>query len=258
MYCPRCGEKNPDNIDKCVFCYADFTKSEISITQTAKKDYSKTIVGAIMAVAVLVICIILVVFNNRGVPNVIGTQESVAIQTLTSRGYIPVVKYESSSEQASGFVIGTNPGHGSNLNKGGQVTVYVSTGSAADNDCEASDVVIRWYHIYQSTDDDWNVYTPYIKNNYIYIKTEMKLNSSLSVALRGFGTASINDTFSKTVPIEYEYEKSDVTMGEYQTVTIRIPVSDLDVQKPTTLYCRLATYVGGRQKDIQLEFDITW
>ena len=47
-------------------------------------------------------------------------------------------------------------------------------------------------------------------------------------------------------------------MGEYQKITIRVPVSDLDVQKPTTLYCRLATYVGGREMDIRLEFDITW
>lgn len=258
MFCPKCGEKNPDTIEKCVFCQSDLVKPKISVVETSKKDYTKIIVSVIIVIAVLAIGIIIISFNSKGIPNVVGVQEAVAIQTLTNKGYIPAVEYESSTEQEKGYVIGTNPGHGSNLNKGGQITVYVSTGSIADNDSEATNVVIRWYPIYQSTDDDWNVYTPYIKNNYIYIKTEMKLNSSMSVALRGFGTASINDTFSKTVPIEYEYEKSDVTMGEYQDVTIRIPVSDLEVQKPTTLYCRLATYVGGRQKDIQLEFDITW
>lgn len=257
MYCSNCGEKNPDNLEKCVFCQADLKKSEIAVVES-KKDHTKAIIISIIIIAVLADGMILLFFNSRGVPNVIGTQEEVAIQTLTAEGYVPVVKYESSSEQEEGFVIGTNPGHGSNLKKGGQVTVFVSTGSVSDNDAQVTDAVLGWHHIFQSTDDDWELNKIYIKNNYIYIETEMQLNSSMSVALRGFGTASINDTFDKTVPIRYEYEESNVTMGEYQKITIRVPVSDLDVQKPTTLYCRLATYVGGREMDIRLEFDITW
>lgn len=199
MFCSNCGEKNPDTVDKCVFCQADLQKPTITVTKPAKKNYTNFIIGAIVVITLLTVGIIISASNR----------------------------------------------------KANQISV-------SDNNCTAKHAVIHWYNIYQSTDDDWNMYTPYIENNYIYIKTEMQLNSSLSVALRGFGTASINDTFNKTVPIEYEYENSNVTMGEYQNITIRIPISDLDVQKPTTLYCRLATYIGGMQKDIQLEFDIAW
>lgn len=127
-----------------------------------------------------------------------------------------------------------------------------------DNYIESKDSVIQWKNIYQSKDDDWQLYSPYIRNNYLYIKTEMKLSSSMTVILRGFGTASITDTYDKSVPIKYEYDSSTVKMGEYQNITIQVPLSDLDNQRPTTLHCRLATYVGGVQKNIELVFYITW
>ncbi len=64
-----------------------------------------------------------------------------------------------------------------------------------DNYIESKDSVIQWKNIYQSKDDDWQLYSPYIRNNYLYIKTEMKLSSSMTVILRGFGTASVTDTY---------------------------------------------------------------
>ena len=219
-------------------------------------ENKKTKVKIIIAIAVAVIIIFLYIGNS--VPNIIGVQESVAISTLTNKGYIPVVEYENSDTEAKGCVTDTYPRARSLLTKGKQVTVYVSNGSISDNNCKAQDSVIQWYNIYQSTKDDWNLYTPYIRNNYLYIETEMQLNSSMSVILRGFGTASINDTYDKSVPIKYEYESSSVKAGEFQKVTIQVPLSDLDNQKPTTLYCKLATYVGGMQKDIDLIFNITW
>lgn len=219
-------------------------------------ENKKTKAKIIIAIVVAVIIIFLYVSNS--VPNIIGVQESVAISTLTNKGYIPVVEYENSDAEAKGCVTDTYPRTRSLLAKGKQITVYVSKGSISDNNCKAQNSVIQWRNIYQSTKDDWNLYTPYIRNNYLYIETNMQLNSSMSVILRGFGTASINDTYDKSVPIKYEYESSNVKAGEFQKVTIQVPLSDLNNQKPTTLYCKLATYVGGMQKDIDLIFNITW
>lgn len=123
---------------------------------------------------------------------------------------------------------------------------------------DAKNIVIHWSAVKGSTKDDWNVYTPYVDGDYLYIKTQAQLNSSYTVQYRGFGYASINDTFSKTVPIDFEYENSTVENGEYQDLTLRIPVTDLDVQRPTTLYVNLAAYIGGRQDEIRLEFNISW
>ncbi|MCH5190631.1 MAG: zinc ribbon domain-containing protein [Oscillospiraceae bacterium] len=123
----------------------------------------------------------------------------------------------------------------------------------------ASNIVMSWYSIDGNNNfDEWNVYMPYIENGYVYIPVKAQINSEYTVQFRGFGTASINDTFSKTVPLEYEYENSTVQKGVYQKLTIRVPIADLDVQRPTTLYCQLATYVAGRQQNIKIEFDISW
>lgn len=121
----------------------------------------------------------------------------------------------------------------------------------------ASDSVIRWYSV-DSVKDEYKLYTPYIENGYLYIDIETQINAPNTVQYRGFGSASITDTYDKVVPIKYEYEKSTVTKGEYQNITIRVPLQDLNVQKPTTLYCKLAIYYAGNHKDINLEFNISW
>jgi len=121
----------------------------------------------------------------------------------------------------------------------------------------ASDSVIKWYSV-DSVKDEYILYTPYIENGYLYIDIEAQINALNTVQYRGFGSASITDTYDKVVPIEYEYEKSTVTKGEYQDITIRVPLQDLEVQKPTTLYCELAIFYAGNHEDINLEFNISW
>lgn len=122
----------------------------------------------------------------------------------------------------------------------------------------ATDAVISWYSIDEYARDEYNVYTPYLENGFLYIPIEAQINSAKPVQYRGFGTASITDTYDKTVPFQYEYEQSTVTRGEYQSLLLRIPVTDLDVQKPTTLYLQSAVYVNGKQDLIKLNFAISW
>lgn len=122
----------------------------------------------------------------------------------------------------------------------------------------AKDVVIHWYHIDATAKDDYNVYTPYFENGYVYIPIEAQINAGNTVQYRGFGVASIRDSFDKTVPIRYDYEKSTVEKGVYQKLTLRIPITDLEVQRPTTLYCQLSVFIAGQQQRINLEFDISW
>ena len=138
-----------------------------------------------------------------------------------------------------------------------QQTSSVDTNTDYSSKEYASDAVISWRSI-DSVKDDYELSTPYIENEYIYIPIKVQINSYNTVQYRGFGVASINDTFSKTVPIKYEYENSTITRGVFQNLTLRIPVNDLDVKRPTTLYCQLAVFVGGEQSRINLEFDISW
>lgn len=122
----------------------------------------------------------------------------------------------------------------------------------------AESSVIKWQYLDYNYKDDYNLSTPYIENGYIYIPIEVQINAPLTVQYRGFGTASVNDTFDKTVPMKYEYEESTVTKGVFQNLMLRVPISDLDVQKPTTLYVDLAVFINGNYGSIKLEFDMSW
>lgn len=253
IFCSKCGKENPPNVTKCVFCNKELqannnTALQISISP---KLNNKTI-GFIAGIGIVMVLLLFILLGNR-VPNVIGVEENSAKQILIENGYSPVIVYENDNSQPAGCVVGTNPGYGSRLGNGGQVTVYVSAGKT-----NVSSSVLHWYHVTGSKDDDYNFSNPYVQNNYLYLETEMKLETDYTVLLRGFGTASINDTFDKTVPLKYEYEKATVVKGEYQKITIRIPLADLEEQRPTTIYLRLATYIAGRNENIKLELDMTW
>lgn len=253
IFCSNCGKENPPNTEKYVFCNTNLQLEDKAVlgNQVALTFNKKTIVIGVSIVLALILLIV-VLLGNR-VPNVIGVEENSAKDILIGKGYSPVIVYENDNSQPAGCVVGTNPGYGSRLGNGGQVTMYVSAGKAS-----ASSSVLHWHHVTGSQDDDYNFTNPYVKNNYLYLEAEMRLETNYTVLLRGFGTASINDTFDKTVPLEYEYEKATVVKGEYQKVTIRIPLADLDEQRPTTIYLRLATYVAGRNEDVRLELDMTW
>lgn len=254
VFCSNCGKENPLNAKKCVFCNEKInvekpTSVKLKIPSEIDKQTIITIIGVVIAIILLVFLL----FGGGRVPNVVGVTEDTAKQILTEKGYSPVIVYENDNSQPAGCVVGTNPGYGSRLGDGGQVTVYVSAGKT-----NVTDAVLHWYHVTGSTDDDYNFSTPYVQNNYLYIDMEMQLQTNYSVLLRGFGYASINDTYDKTVPIDYEYEKVEVVKGEYQNITVRIPLSDLENQRPTTIYFKLATYVGGRNEEIRFEIDMTW
>jgi eukaryotic-like serine/threonine-protein kinase len=59
------------------------------------------------------------------VPVLVGTQRSVAVQRIRSRGLVPIVEEEESSAPA-GEVIGQSPDAGSQLGRGSSVTIVVS------------------------------------------------------------------------------------------------------------------------------------
>jgi hypothetical protein len=74
----------------------------------------------------------------------------------------------------------------------------------------------------------------------------------------GFGNASISDTFDKSVPIRIVYDTQSNGSGESQSIVLKIPVTDLEVQRPTTVYLELFANVNGAKDTIELSFNMSW
>jgi serine/threonine-protein kinase len=66
--------------------------------------------------------------NRVQVPDVAGLDRAAAVNQLRESGLNPVVETEPDGSVQAGLVIGTDPGAGSSISSGGDITVDVSTG----------------------------------------------------------------------------------------------------------------------------------
>ena len=74
-----------------------------------------------------------------------------------------------------------------------------------------------------------------------------------------FGTASVNDSFDKTIPIKVIYNSKKVdNKGGRTDFEVKIPLSDLGVQKPTNINIKFDFLVNEERESFQAGFDLTW
>ena len=95
---------------------------------------------------------------------------------------------------------------------------------------------------------------------FLYIPMYLKCVSNYALSFYGdCGTASINDTFDKTVPIIIIYDAKTVDNNGGKTCfTAQIPLSDLGIQRPTNINIKFDFLVDGERKNFQASFDLTW
>ena len=199
--------------------------------------------------------------NRVAIPDVLDSDETTAKNILSSNGLIPKIEYEYNDYVEQGNVMDVSPGIGSKVEKNSKVTVYVSKGSSI---IYSKDSRISWNNI-STGDDNWEFISPYIKKETLCIECK---NVSFSVPIKWLdkyndgdliGEASINDTFSKVVPVKAKYEKQSWKANEKQKFTLKIPLGDLDVSKPTNMYLRLFTeMMDGKSYTVFVSFSMTW
>ena len=195
------------------------------------------------------------------VPDVFGIDEESAKNIISSSTLIPNIVYEYNYLTVEkGCVIYTSPSIGSKIKPNTQVTLYVSKGPSHIN---STDSRISWWNV-SSGQDNWEFYSPYIENEKLYIKCN---NVTFAAKVKWqdryntgdlIGVASVNDTYDKSVPISAKYTKQEWAANESQSFTLEIPLSDLDVEKPTSMHIKLYADVNGNYKNIEISFTISW
>lgn len=198
------------------------------------------------------------------VPDIVGTEEDIAKTILASNGLIPTVEKAYDDKVEFGKVIRTSPSVGSPVEKNGKVTLYISNGPKY---LKPSSSNMRFYSITKEKMDDWNFNNPYIEEGVLYIQCQPMFMANIKWVnyredLGGSpARASISDTFEKTVPVNVLTSQESLKAGERGDITLKIPLSDLDVQKPTTMYLQLFAYVNGEeeyQTTINISFVFSW
>jgi len=200
-------------------------------------------------VCVLLVFMLLGCSTKVAIPDVIGADESTAKTILTDNGIVPIVEYDYNQNFAEGIVYKMQPQVNSKVEKNSKVTISVSKGKEL---IYSTDSVLSWYHVYGSESDYWEFENPYIGRGYLIVNLTPTINSKYPFEWEEYGYASINDTFSKSVPIRFK------PISNYGDYTLEIPLDDLDIKKPTTLYIQLNALINNQQKEVNLELRISW
>lgn len=197
------------------------------------------------------------------IPQIKGVDEETAKTLISKKGFIPKITYIYDDNVDIGLVVKTSPSIGSGANEDDVIDIYISKGPSL---VRANDSTIQWYDV-GSGSDDWDFYTPYIENDVLYIEctptfaTSFRWKDTHDDGL-GFGEACINDTFDKTVPVvirPIDESNMRIKAGTETSFTIEIPISDLNENRPTTMYLKLiALDNNGNQLNIRINFTMSW
>ena len=200
------------------------------------------------------------------IPDIENLDLDTAKTLLAGKGLIPKIAYEYSNDYDYDMVIRTEPAIGSEVEEDQVVTLYICNGPAY---FEFTNTVGRMYNVTNIDAFSWGddgkpqtkgFYAPYAEDGFLYIPMFLKCTSKYTISFyKDFGTASITDTFDKTVPITILYDSPNVSnTGGYTDFTAKIPLGDLDVQKPTTIAIQFDFLVGTQRQTFKASFNLTW
>jgi len=219
----------------------------------------KTRISGAFALLLSVLLFVTACSVGTRVPDVSGSDVETAKTVLASLGFVPTVTERASDSIEAGIVIESNPPSDETLSPGSKIELVVSSGPQriTSKDGTATWRVVRAV-------DGWEYEFPYIEDGTLYIVfRDLGFEAIVewynpNPSGDGFGHASISDTFDKIVPIKFYWERKLSEYGQAQDITLEIPVGDLDVQKPTTMYIRLFSEVNGQYRDIELDLTFAW
>ncbi len=179
-----------------------------------------------------------------------------ARNVLTNAGLIPSVEYEYSDDYAEGIVIKTDPAIGEQVELQTKVNLIVSKGPEY---VDAKNSSVSWY-VTDSSEDEWNLYKPYIHEDAIYIECLPRFANAMmwkgdSV---GFGVASTDETFATSVPVTVQYKDQKNAAGTEQDIFLIIPLNGLNNERPSNVYTKLYTIINDEEVDVRVNFTIEW
>ena len=266
--CPDCQNDISDKSTVCPISNVEEKKEDVILENINVESFqptennntnNKKRTSPFVKIGIIALIIISIIFiiSKLGieVPSLYEVTEQTAISILTNNSLIPNVTYEYSDYAKEGTVFRTYPAGGTRVKENSVVEIVVSKGPSY---ILSKSSTMEWWDVNYNRKDSWNFYSPYIKEGYLYIDCQATFGSSFNWKDNGFGTASVNDTFDKTVPLKINIDNSNVQSGINQEFTLVIPINDLDVQKPTTLYTLLCIERNGKQEDIRVNFTISW
>lgn len=194
-------------------------------------------------------------------PNIIGMTHKEALKTLAYYNlYVNFISEKTDDPDIQvGQVFKVTPSIGSSVKEKSYVTAYISSGRPTYT---AHTFNYEWYNAPGSNNDDWLFDTISIQDGVMTIKGTYNINSEKKLFWRNFGTAHVVDRSNTiSIPLSFNTKEEEISRKTKKEITITIPVSDLEKNKPTTFTVNLELFVGSSKKtskSIQIDFHVSW
>ena len=211
----------------------------------------------VMATIAILVCLVSSSCAKKvTIPDLSNVAIEDARNVLTNAGLIPSVEYEYSNDYAEGIVIKTDPAIGEQVELQTKVNLIVSKGPEY---VDAKNSSVSWY-VTDSSEDEWNLYKPYIHEDAIYIECLPRFANAMmwkgdSV---GFGVASTDETFATSVPVTVRFEDQENAAGKEQDIFLIIPLKGLGNERPSNVYTKLYAVINDEEVDVRVNFTIEW
>lgn len=199
------------------------------------------------------------------IPDISGLKEDEGALILSGKGLIPKRKYRYHDSVERGKIIGTEPAIGSGVDGDAPVTILVSMGPEIFDLKNAVGYIMNVAGVDPfSWGDNGDKRTKsfdmiVIKNELcIIITLGMKSAEELEF-FRTFGYASVNEDYSDSVIADIEYSSKTIdNTGNDTTFTVKVPLSELENDRPKSIYIKLDFSVGGNPETLEAGFDLSW
>ena len=199
------------------------------------------------------------------IPDISGLKEDEGALILSGKGLIPKREYKYHDSVERGMIIGTEPAIGSSIDGDAPVTLFVSMGPEIFDLKNAVGYIMNVAGVDPfSWGDNGDKRTKsfdmiVIKNELcIIITLGMKSTEELEF-FRTFGYASVNEDYSDSVIADIEYSSKTIdNTGNDTTFTVKVPLSELENDRPKSIYIKLDFSVGGNPETLKAGFDLSW
>lgn len=199
------------------------------------------------------------------IPDISGLKEDEGTLVLAGKGLIPKREYVYNDNVERGMIIGTEPEIGSRVSGDAAVTVLISMGPETFELNNAVGYIMNvsgvepfsWGDNGETQTKSFNMFV-FRNELWVTISLGMKSNKKLEF-FREFGYASVNEDYSDAVISDIIYGSKEIdNSGADTAFIVKVPLSELENDRPKNIYIKLDFSVGGEPETLEAGFNLSW
>lgn len=199
------------------------------------------------------------------IPDISGLNEDEGAMILAGKGLIPKREYVYHDTVERGKIIGTEPAIGSGVEQDASVKILISMGQEIFSPGNAVGYIMNipgvdsfsWGDNGERQTKSFDMMV--CRDELLIIITLGMKSAEKLEFFRTYGYASVSEDYSETVISDVAYDSKEIdNTGNDTTFIVKVPLSELETDRPKSVYIKVEFSVGGVTETLKAGFDISW